>query len=396
MAASTWFRSNAMCGDGDRSSEDDESVKRLKEAPAGVDFLCQSCGSDDPAAHSRKEKSRTDNKQAAAKSLQRTKGKRIVLSGHGGERAGVRHCVPESSQPAACIHAPLMDHMSVAEHHSWTPQVGAWPLCWDRPQWPKILLADPVRWHQAHRICFDDDDQDASALQITPEFRSHVAEKLGKALDRLIKISGADTTPLSCEHSPQESGDGDDSFRLFSSSVPGCHPASPVALKRRRQTTVPSSDEDSDGIKHQQLVESAISGEEIIQNGALHALYKPVMSSMAVKRIHDKSKVRNKNKMSEESTIPIQSSANAKWNMLDGDSRRTDLGDKNVKNAAKHKLECDINAVSKNKGFQDSLSEMHLLSNKIIISNDSKQISEEQSETVNKKRKKKKQKLDQK
>uniref|UniRef100_UPI00359019FE protein CUSTOS isoform X2 n=1 Tax=Myxine glutinosa TaxID=7769 RepID=UPI00359019FE len=321
MAASTWFRSNAMCGDGDRSSEDDESVKRLKEAPAGVDFLCQSCGSDDPAAHSRKEKSRTDNKQAAAKSLQRTKGK---------------------------------------------------------------------------RICFDDDDQDASALQITPEFRSHVAEKLGKALDRLIKISGADTTPLSCEHSPQESGDGDDSFRLFSSSVPGCHPASPVALKRRRQTTVPSSDEDSDGIKHQQLVESAISGEEIIQNGALHALYKPVMSSMAVKRIHDKSKVRNKNKMSEESTIPIQSSANAKWNMLDGDSRRTDLGDKNVKNAAKHKLECDINAVSKNKGFQDSLSEMHLLSNKIIISNDSKQISEEQSETVNKKRKKKKQKLDQK
>uniref|UniRef100_UPI00358E4211 ras-related GTP-binding protein A isoform X1 n=1 Tax=Myxine glutinosa TaxID=7769 RepID=UPI00358E4211 len=35
-----------------------------------------------------------------------------------------------------------MDHMSVAEHYSRTPQVGAWPLCWNRPRWPRILLAD--------------------------------------------------------------------------------------------------------------------------------------------------------------------------------------------------------------------------------------------------------------
>uniref|UniRef100_A0A8C4QRP5 Protein CUSTOS n=1 Tax=Eptatretus burgeri TaxID=7764 RepID=A0A8C4QRP5_EPTBU len=233
MAASTCFRTIAICGDSDRSSEDNESIKRLKEATAGVRWM----------------------------------GSTATAWGRQGER----------------------------------------------------------RRKHSGRICFQDDDQGTSELQSTPEFRSHVAKKLGEALDRLIKISGAARTPLSCEHSPQESGDGDDSFRLFSSSVPGCHPASPVAPKRRRQTSVPSSDEDSDAIEHQHLVESAVSGEEIIRNGALHALYQPRASpSMTVKRIHDK----NKNKMSKESTTTIKSSAAAKQIMLDRDSRRIDLGGK--------------------------------------------------------------------
>ncbi|NXG10752.1 CSTOS protein, partial [Sakesphorus luctuosus] len=102
-------------------------------------------------------------------------------------------------------------------------------------------------------------------LQTTPEFRAHVARKLGAMLDSFITVlkdsSGPSQTPV-----PQ-SDSADDGFRLFSSSVPGdCGTPEPCPAARRRRP-VSSSDTDSDQ-EWQRYREAAVSAADILKQSA--------------------------------------------------------------------------------------------------------------------------------
>ncbi|NWV04824.1 CSTOS protein, partial [Ptilonorhynchus violaceus] len=102
-------------------------------------------------------------------------------------------------------------------------------------------------------------------LHTTPEFRAHVAKKLGAMLDSFITVL-KDSSGPSQTLVPQ-SDSTDDGFRLFSSSVPGdCGKPEPCPAARRRQP-VSSSDTDSDQ-EWQRYQEAAVSAADILKQSA--------------------------------------------------------------------------------------------------------------------------------
>ncbi|NWX80079.1 CSTOS protein, partial [Alca torda] len=105
-------------------------------------------------------------------------------------------------------------------------------------------------------------DEDGNELQTTPEFRAHVAKKLGAMLDGFITVLKDSSGPS--QTSVQQSDSGDDGFRLFSSSVPGdCGKLEPCPAARRRQPSS-SSDTDSDQ-EWQRYQEAAVSAADILK-----------------------------------------------------------------------------------------------------------------------------------
>ncbi|XP_069475886.1 protein CUSTOS isoform X2 [Ambystoma mexicanum] len=113
------------------------------------------------------------------------------------------------------------------------------------------------------RFKADEHEQDGNELQTTPEFRTHVAKKLGAMLDSYICVSWDGT------HQPSVAKEGADSeedgFRLFFSSVPGCsEDVTPIPQKRQ----LPSSSSDSDE-EWQRCQEAAISGTDILKHSAI-------------------------------------------------------------------------------------------------------------------------------
>ncbi|NXU49104.1 CSTOS protein, partial [Turnix velox] len=110
-------------------------------------------------------------------------------------------------------------------------------------------------------------DEDGNELQTTPEFRAHVAKKLGAMLDGFITVS----SKPSGASVQQTDSDGDDGFRLFSSSVPGdCGKSEPCPAVRRRR---PSSSSDTDSEKEwQKFQEAAVSATDILKQSAFPAL----------------------------------------------------------------------------------------------------------------------------
>ncbi|NWX38984.1 CSTOS protein, partial [Steatornis caripensis] len=112
-------------------------------------------------------------------------------------------------------------------------------------------------------------DEDGNELQTTPEFRAHVAKKLGAMLDGFITVLKHSSGPS--QTSVQQSDSGDDGFRLFSSSVPGdCGKLEPCPAARRRQPSS-SSDTDSDQ-EWQRYQEAAVSAADILKQSAFPAL----------------------------------------------------------------------------------------------------------------------------
>ncbi|NXD84467.1 CSTOS protein, partial [Halcyon senegalensis] len=110
-------------------------------------------------------------------------------------------------------------------------------------------------------------DEDGNELQTTPEFRAHVAKKLGAMLDSFITVLKDSSGPS--QTSVQQSED--DGFRLFSSSVPGdCGKSEPCPAARRRQPSS-SSDMDSDQ-EWQRYQEAAVSATDILKQSALPVL----------------------------------------------------------------------------------------------------------------------------
>ncbi|NXM43979.1 CSTOS protein, partial [Gymnorhina tibicen] len=102
-------------------------------------------------------------------------------------------------------------------------------------------------------------------LQTTPEFRAHVAKKLGTMLDSFITVLKDSSGPS--QTSVAQSDSEDDGFRLFSSSVPGdCGKPEPCPAARRRRP-VSSSDTDSDQ-EWQRYREAAVSAADILKQSA--------------------------------------------------------------------------------------------------------------------------------
>ncbi|NXM58036.1 CSTOS protein, partial [Illadopsis cleaveri] len=122
-------------------------------------------------------------------------------------------------------------------------------------------------------------------LQTTPEFRAHVAKKLGTMLDSVITVLKDSSGPSETLVAQPDSED--DGFRLFSSSVPGdCGKPEPCPARRRRKCS--SSDTDSDQ-EWQRCQEAAVSAADILKQSAFPALENSVLPG-AVKKKKKKKK----------------------------------------------------------------------------------------------------------
>ncbi|NXR14854.1 CSTOS protein, partial [Semnornis frantzii] len=106
--------------------------------------------------------------------------------------------------------------------------------------------------------------EDGNELQTTPEFRAHVAKKLGAMLDSIITVLKDSSEPS--QTSVQETGSADDGFRLFSSSVLGDSGMLQPCPAARRQPSS-SSDTDSDQ-EWQRYQEAAVSATDILKQSA--------------------------------------------------------------------------------------------------------------------------------
>ncbi|XP_032931532.2 protein CUSTOS isoform X2 [Catharus ustulatus] len=137
-------------------------------------------------------------------------------------------------------------------------------------------------------------------LQTTPEFRAHVAKKLGTMLDSFITVlkdsSGPSQTLVA------QSDSEDDGFRLFSSSVPGdCGKPEPSPAARRRRP-VSSSDTDSDQ-EWQRYQEAAVSAADILKQSAFPALSQGSSQDQSQGSVEPKQKKKKKKKIRRENNI---------------------------------------------------------------------------------------------
>ncbi|CAM5100418.1 unnamed protein product [Natator depressus] len=115
----------------------------------------------------------------------------------------------------------------------------------------------------------NDHDRDGNELQTTPEFKAHVAKKLGAILDSYITVLEDSSGPA--RNSTQTADSEDDGFRLFSSSVPGdCGKSKPPLLARRRRPSS-SSELDSDQ-EWQKYQEAAVSAADILKQSAFSVM----------------------------------------------------------------------------------------------------------------------------
>ncbi|XP_030677374.1 protein CUSTOS isoform X2 [Nomascus leucogenys] len=116
-----------------------------------------------------------------------------------------------------------------------------------------------------HKV--DEHEQDGNELQTTPEFRAHVAKKLGALLDSFITISEAAKEPTKAK--VQKVASEDDGFRLFFTSVPGGHEKEESPQPRqKRQPSSSSEDSDEDW---RRCREAAVSASDILQESAIHS-----------------------------------------------------------------------------------------------------------------------------
>ncbi|XP_037012008.2 protein CUSTOS isoform X2 [Artibeus jamaicensis] len=141
----------------------------------------------------------------------------------------------------------------------------------------------------------DEHEQDGNELQTTPEFRAHVAKKLGALLDSSITISEVVKEPTKAEarRAPSE----DDGFRLFFTSVPE-GPEKKAAPQPRQKRWPSSSSEDSDEEK-QRCREAAVSASDILQQSAIHG---PEKVEKEAKKKKKKSKKKAKKEASADLT----------------------------------------------------------------------------------------------
>ncbi|XP_065502185.1 protein CUSTOS [Caloenas nicobarica] len=151
--------------------------------------------------------------------------------------------------------------------------------------------------------------EDGNELQTTPEFRAHVAKKLGAMLDGFITVLKDPSGPS--QTSVQQPDSADDGFRLFSSSVLGdCGESEPCPAVRRRQPSS-SSDTDSDQ-EWQRYQEAAVSATDILKQSAFPALSQDSSQDQSqgcvehFQRKKKKKKIRGENNIQEKIIDPAE------------------------------------------------------------------------------------------
>ncbi|XP_043831110.1 protein CUSTOS isoform X2 [Dromiciops gliroides] len=111
----------------------------------------------------------------------------------------------------------------------------------------------------------DEHEQDGNELQTTPEFRVHVAKKLGALLDSYITIS--ESSPRPAQVPVQTAPGEDDGFRLFFTSVPGSPKGAGLPTTSRKRPPSSSSESDSDE-EWRRCQEAAVSATDILRHRA--------------------------------------------------------------------------------------------------------------------------------
>ncbi|XP_077622123.1 protein CUSTOS [Crocuta crocuta] len=137
------------------------------------------------------------------------------------------------------------------------------------------------------RLKVDEHEQDGNELQTTPEFRAHVAKKLGALLDSSITISevAKELKKPEIQKVPPE----DDGFRLFFTSVPGGSDKKAAPQPSRKRLPSGSSTEDSDE-EWQRCRDAAVSASDILQESAIHSPVKVEKEAKKKKKLKKKAK----------------------------------------------------------------------------------------------------------
>uniref|UniRef100_A0A8C7L200 Protein CUSTOS n=1 Tax=Oncorhynchus kisutch TaxID=8019 RepID=A0A8C7L200_ONCKI len=130
-------------------------------------------------------------------------------------------------------------------------------------------------------------EHDGNELQTTPEFRAHVAKKLGALLDSCISVISAETSRPCTESTKCEDGEG---FRLFTTSVPGEFTIDPPPPPVRRRPIPSSSDSDSE--MEMRLREAAVSVTDLLSS----ALPSEITHSLPESPSSEKMKKKKNNK----------------------------------------------------------------------------------------------------
>ncbi|XP_069038260.1 protein CUSTOS [Lepisosteus oculatus] len=112
----------------------------------------------------------------------------------------------------------------------------------------------------SRRVKIDAHEHDGNVLQTTPEFRAHVAKKLGALLDSCI-TEAKSSEPWTDRTTP----DAEDGFRLFSTSVPGL-PSAPTEASRPAASQHPcASSSESDSELESRVREAAVSPGDLLR-----------------------------------------------------------------------------------------------------------------------------------
>ncbi|XP_037366926.1 protein CUSTOS isoform X2 [Talpa occidentalis] len=141
-----------------------------------------------------------------------------------------------------------------------------------------------------HKV--DEHEQDGNELQTTPEFRAHIAKKLGALLDSSITISEVVKEPAKV--GVQNVDSEDDGFRLFFTSIPGVPEKETSSVPRRKRLPSSSSSESGDE-EWQRCREAAVSASDILQESAIHS---PVKVEKEAKKKKQKLKKKAKKEAS--------------------------------------------------------------------------------------------------
>ncbi|MCI4381360.1 hypothetical protein PGIGA_G00250620 [Pangasianodon gigas] len=126
---------------------------------------------------------------------------------------------------------------------------------------------DGEKHTHSKRLKVSEHEHDGNQLKTTPEFRSHVAKKLGAMLDSVIcEVSREtpDCKPAPCENTQDEADDG---FRLFSTSLPGNWREEPNQAPPPKRRPAPSSS-DSDSEMESRLREAAVSISDLLPSSS--------------------------------------------------------------------------------------------------------------------------------
>ncbi|KAA0713827.1 hypothetical protein E1301_Tti015576 [Triplophysa tibetana] len=116
---------------------------------------------------------------------------------------------------------------------------------------------------QSHRTEVSKHEHDGNELGTTPEFRSHVAKKLGAILDGCISEVFSDTVASQPCHSKRKDEEEDEGFRLFFTSAPGKWMERELSPPQKKRRPVPSSS-DSDSEMEMRFREAAVSVSDLL------------------------------------------------------------------------------------------------------------------------------------